>query len=63
MFKPYAEVTTHIYVIDRNKKDLTAIPYIKILNDGFEKVTLVSQLKDRRFQLFLSFFKEAEEST
>lgn len=62
VFKPYAEVTTHIYVIDRNKKDLTAIPYIKILNDGFEKSDTRKSIKGSEIPAVLSFLKRGEES-
>ncbi len=37
VFKPYAEVTTHVYFVDKNRKNVTEIPYIKIHNDGYDK--------------------------
>lgn len=37
VFKPYAEVTTHILFFDRTIKNIQKIPLIKINNDGFDK--------------------------
>lgn len=37
VFKPYAEVTTHIYIVDKTAKAEIKIPFIKIHNDGFDK--------------------------
>ena len=45
VFRPYAEVSTHILLIDKSKKNLKKIPIIKINNDGFDKSDIRREIK------------------
>lgn len=60
VFKPYAEVTTHIYIIDKSAKNITKIPFIKVHNDGFDKSDTRKPITGSELPTILAFLKRQD---
>lgn len=61
VFKPYAEVTTHIYMINKDVKKLDRIPFIKVNNDGYDKSDLRKPIEGSELSDILDFLKNGSQ--